>query len=150
VGDGANVTWVGLKDLYAALETAQKDADAASKEIVTQGAALIQKKAQANFEGSHRKGQPHTGGDHPNVVTGYLRRSIRMTPVTSYGAGTWGTTVGPTSVYGRRVELGFRGTDSLGRRYNQPAFPYFTPAVEEVTPDLEELAANTWRGFLMT
>lgn len=30
--------------------------------------------------------------------------------------------------YARRVELGFIGTDSLGRHYHQPPFPYMRPA----------------------
>lgn len=35
------------------------------------------------------------------------------------------------TVYGRRNELGFHGTDSLGRVYQQPARPFLKPAVEE-------------------
>lgn len=34
-------------------------------------------------------------------------------------------------VYGRRQELGFHGTDKLGRVYQQPARPFLKPAVEE-------------------
>jgi hypothetical protein len=30
--------------------------------------------------------------------------------------------------YARRLELGFIGTDSLGRHYHQPPFPYMRPA----------------------
>mgnify|MGYP001292038658 CR=1 FL=1 len=33
--------------------------------------------------------------------------------------------------YARRIELGFHGTDSLGRRYNQAGQPYLRPAYEE-------------------
>lgn len=41
---------------------------------------------------------------------------------------TFSATVGTNVVYGRRVELGFVGRDSLGRRYNQAAKPYLYPA----------------------
>jgi hypothetical protein len=33
-------------------------------------------------------------------------------------------------VYSRRLELGFSGTDSAGRHYNQPPYPYLRPAYE--------------------
>jgi hypothetical protein len=32
-------------------------------------------------------------------------------------------------VYAKRIEEGFHGTDSLGRRYNQPAYPFLRPAL---------------------
>jgi len=40
--------------------------------------------------------------------------------------------VGPSVEYAARIEFGFVGEDSLGRRYNQAAHPYLTPAVEEI------------------
>ncbi|HTJ49442.1 MAG TPA: hypothetical protein VL443_08330 [Cyclobacteriaceae bacterium] len=39
--------------------------------------------------------------------------------------------IGSDSPYARRLELGFNGTDSLGRTYNNPAEPYLTPALDE-------------------
>jgi len=33
--------------------------------------------------------------------------------------------------YAKRIERGFVGRDSLGRRYNQPAQPYLRPALNE-------------------
>lgn len=33
--------------------------------------------------------------------------------------------------YAKRIEFGFHGTDSLGRKYNQAAQPYLRPAYEE-------------------
>ena len=39
--------------------------------------------------------------------------------------------VGTNVEYGRRVEMGFVGTDSLGRTYNQAPKPYLRPALEK-------------------
>ena len=66
-------------------------------------------------------------------VTGNLKRSIHVAEVTSERA-----VIGPSAVYGRRIEFGFRGTDRLGRTYNQSAHPYLRPAVEE---NREQIAA---------
>lgn len=122
--------WFGLKALYDSLADMAARADTGAKRIVAEGAVLVINKAQHNFDGSHKKGQPHVGGDKPNVVSGYLRRSIIADPIVKVGIGQYATTVGPTAVYGRRVELGFQGSK---------AYPYFGPAVREVLPDLVEL-----------
>ena len=39
--------------------------------------------------------------------------------------------VGTNVEYARRVEMGFVGTDSLGRTYNQAPNPYLRPALEK-------------------
>ena len=46
--------------------------------------------------------------------------------------------VGPTVPYGRRIELGYSGTDSKGRTYNQPPHPYLRPAYEENKNKVEQ------------
>jgi hypothetical protein len=38
-------------------------------------------------------------------------------------------TIGTDLPYGRRLEFGFTGTDSLGRNYAQPPFPHVQPAL---------------------
>lgn len=55
--------------------------------------------------------------------TGTLRRSIRAELVEP-GVVVVGTDV----AYGRRLEYGFMGTDSLGREYHQAPTPYLRPA----------------------
>ncbi len=47
--------------------------------------------------------------------------------------GRWGVVGVPQA---RRIELGFQGKDSLGRSFNQPAFPYLRPAAEIEYPKL--------------
>lgn len=59
------------------------------------------------------------------VLTGNLRRSIHVAEVTADRA-----VIGPSAEYGRIVEFGGRGVDSLGRTYNRRAHPYLRPAVE--------------------
>ena len=61
-------------------------------------------------------------------LTGNLRRSGRLDERTQGEvAVVFG---GPGAPYARRIELGFSGQDSLGRRYNQPARPYLRPAFD--------------------
>ncbi len=42
---------------------------------------------------------------------------------------------------GRRLELGFVGTDSLGRNYNQAPEPYLQPTLNENAPEVEDMFA---------
>lgn len=71
--------------------------------------------------------QNATGRPGPKVVTGRLRISITW----RLGVDALGVyaDIGSAVVYARRIELGFTGTDSLGRFYNQPAYPYLRPAL---------------------
>lgn len=71
-----------------------------------------------------------TGRPGPNVITGRLRGSITWEP----GEDERGAYVdiGTNVEYARRLELGFVGTDSLGRTYNQPPYPFLVPALNEV------------------
>lgn len=77
------------------------------------------------------------------VLTGNLRRSIH---VAGWGDGfelpTDGDTlpkppgrnvvaVGTNVIYAKRIEFGFAGADSKGRRYHQPATPFLRPALDE-------------------
>ena len=68
-----------------------------------------------------------SGRPGPNVITGAYRNSWR--PETR-GLGRGAVcTIGTELPYGRRLEFGFTGTDSLGRSYHQPPFPHVQPAL---------------------
>jgi hypothetical protein len=68
-----------------------------------------------------------SGRPGPNIVSGNLYGSIEMTQQSS----EWGeATVGTSVPYAQRLEYGFYGTDSLGRNYSQPPYPFFSRAVE--------------------
>ena len=117
--------------------------DTATREAVVLGAQVIEKTSKESFGPAHRKGTPKTS-DKPQSVTGTLRRSIHMTEVTALGGGTWQSKVAPTVIYGRRIELGFSGTDSLGRRYNQPPYPYMQPGLDKAHDSLSDIFEATW------
>lgn len=143
----AAAKWIGIPEVISAVRRIEKRVDEAGRLTTIQVAAETEARAKANFQGSHRRGKPHVGGNKPNIVSGTLRRSIMFTPPARI-AGGYSTTVGPTTVYGRRVELGFKGTDSMGRYYNQPAFPYFGPAVKEVRTRAHEIAVTNWAAAI--
>lgn len=139
-------SWTGVNEAIAAFREMDKRVDAASFVSVVQVGAEVEARAKQNFVGAHKAHERHVQNgppERPNIVTGTLRRSIRSTPIVRL-AGGYTSTVGPTTEYGRRVELGFKGTDSRGRNYAQPAFPYFGPAVKEVRVRAREIALTNW------
>lgn len=136
--------WVGLSEVQAAFTKVSAQADVAARSIVTKTAAVTEREIKNNFEGAHKKGQPHVGGDKPNVVTGTLRRSIGHERVTRTAAFTYGTRLGPRTKYARRVELG--GTDSRG--VTTGPFPYFEPGVRTARAQFSAIAATEWASFL--
>lgn len=69
---------------------------------------------------------PSAPGEPPRKVTARLFNSI-FGKVIRNGSQILGV-VGTNVVYGRRLELGFAGKDSLGRAYNQAPRPFIRPA----------------------
>ena len=105
------------------------EAAAKAHAITVKWTAALQRQVQLNASG--RPG--------PNAPTGNYRRSINRRTVkllrSSYGE------VGTNMPQGRRLEHGFSGTDSLGRNYDQPAYPHFGPAIDFVGPGYEAAMA---------
>ena len=110
-----------------------------------------------------RKGKIHKAsapGEPPAVDTGRLRGSISSNWTGSgmakgkvkspakaedgVGQPTKELTgvVGSNVVYARRMELGFVGTDSLGRTYNQAPRPYLRPALHKNEKKIKNLFKN--------
>ena len=131
--------WHGIADLEKAFVRAGVQVDAAAKANVSVAAMTLIKDAQNNFQGSHKKGEPHTGGDKPNIVTGNLRRSIMADSINHFGMGVYSTQVGPTMKYGRRVELGLAPTG---------AYPYFGPAAAVLRREMAAIATANWARFI--
>lgn len=131
--------FVGYSEVQAALDRLMVKTDLATRQVVARSAALLEKEAKSNFSGSHKRGEPHVGGTEPNVVSGDLRRSITATPVARTGVASYAATVGPTTVYGRRVELGWNGS---------AGYPYFTPAVKSARAKFGALAREIWAAVL--
>jgi hypothetical protein len=71
-----------------------------------------------------------SGRPGPNIVSGNLYGSIQVDHTLGDVDGWGAATVYTNVVYARRLELGFNGSDALGRVYNQPPYPFFGRAVE--------------------
>ncbi|MDJ0383212.1 HK97 gp10 family phage protein [Streptomyces sp. G-G2] len=76
--------------------------------------------------------QRASGHPGPRVITGKYRASWQS-DVTAAGP-VFIAEIGSDAPQARRLEYGFVGTDSLGRRYAQPPFPHVGPAVEASGP----------------
>ena len=80
-----------------------------------------------------------SGRPGPRVVTGNYRRSWNTQKVigsdNAYSVGT-------NAPQGRRLEFGFSAADSLGRVYDQPAFPHVEPAFLEVEDQMVEIIGS--------
>ena len=76
---------------------------------------------------------PSAEGESPKVVTGTLRANVGTQVVTTNTKviGRYGIKQGAADKYGRRLELGMVGKDSLGRMVNQGERPYLRPVVPE-------------------
>lgn len=132
--DGIKITMVGLDDTTTSFEKAAKNVT--GKQLmdgVISGTLLIQNRAKQlihKVTGNAMRSL-HIGG-YGNLSPGFN---------TSEGYSDIGGDVktdneakvemGTNIVYGPRLEFGFVGKDSLGRVYNQPAYPYLRPAFDE-------------------
>lgn len=75
-----------------------------------------------------------SGRPGPRRVTGDYQRSMSVEQ-----PGPFARSIGTNAVQARRLEYGFVGADSLGRVFDQPAYPHWGPMAEW----LEPLAAET-------
>lgn len=125
----------GVREVTAGLVNSATLAPAKAYGVVVHHAMLVQRRVQANASG--RPG--------PRSVTGDYRRSIRRRsrPVVAGGY----SDIGTDAPQGRRLEVGFVGTDSAGRRYRQRPFPHFGPALDDsADPFADGLAAAVVPG----
>jgi hypothetical protein len=79
-----------------------------------------------------RASLPRTGPPGPRLQTGNYVRSMSVT--TTLGATGPTATAGTNAPQARRLEKGFSDTDSRGRRYDQPAYAHWGPALDETAP----------------
>jgi len=135
-----DLNW-NTKAFEKSLEKIVELTDSAAQQLIYWGGMELIRAAQENFEGFHAKGQPRVpnSNNFPNVVTGQLRRSISMDSVTRLGVANYAAVVAPRMVYGRRVELGYKGSNG---------YPYFTPAYNKVIPALNVMAKLAWSQIL--
>lgn len=110
----------GARDVIKDFITSGAKTDDAVNKVVKHYGHLLATKVKAKASG--RPG--------PNAPTGDYRRSI--TAQFSREGSKSIAIIGTNAVQGRRLEFGFNGVDSLGRHYNQPPYPHFGPAFDEI------------------
>lgn len=86
--------------------------------------------------------------------TGQLAESVMLSP-TAIGLTIGGTAIRDVETdepYAWRMERGFFGTDSLGRRYSDMPHPYAQPAIDQTRPEAfalyEAAIIAAWEGIL--
>lgn len=79
-----------------------------------------------------------SGRPGPRMITGDYNRSITL--IITATAGSISASIGTNSPQGPRLEYGFAsgispqgGVDILGRHFEQPPFPHFGPAFDQVS-----------------
>lgn len=128
----------GWDELAAALDSLALKVETATEAAIKLGGEAV----RASIIGQ-MNGRPG-----PNVITGALRRSVMVGTPTQEGPGVWSLTVAPTTVYARRIELGFDAADSLGRVYHQLPYPYVKPGVTQVVDKLGGVLFAAWSTAL--
>jgi hypothetical protein len=127
----------GGAEVVADLRAVAAEVDAGLRELERAGGRDLVRAIQRNANtGIHEEGEPHTPGTGPgpNVVTGDYVLSWQV----EYGPE--GATVYTDAPQADRLEYGFHAVDSLGRRFDQPAYPHIQPAVDEVEAGMESKA----------
>ena len=116
--------------------------DAANERIVDRGGKIIANNAKLRFRDGG--GAPTPG--KPTRRTGQTQNSY-TTDKTAMGESAWKSETGPTVKWGRRLELGFHGVDSLGRDYSnpgQPPYPSLKPGLMASRTELDGMVHEVW------
>lgn len=129
-GPGLQVEAFGIGVVAASFTTASRILEARTSASVAHWGHMLETRIKRNASG--RPG--------PNAPTGNYRRSWNTR--LSRQNGLRMASVGTNMPQAQRLEYGFHGTDSLGRHYDQPAYPHVGPAVDSITP---EFAADLQR-----
>lgn len=87
-----------------------------------------------------------SGRPGPNVITGAFRGGITLE--VERGPGHAQAEVSSDAPQANRLEFGFNGVDSLGRRYNQPPYPSFGPGFDAASPGFEAAVLAMVRAVL--
>jgi len=119
----------GFESLEDALQRLIDHADEAAKAAAKASGAVLIRGVQLELSrSSHPAGTPTPSppGSPPSLISGQLRRSVKMTRLEPTGNGQWTATVGGTTVYARIQELG--GWAGKGHKSHLPPRPYVAPA----------------------
>lgn len=118
----------GEREFNAALDAMVARVEAAAARTAVDSALIVQAESQ----------RVASSGifEHP---TGTTKRSVHTEPGVT-GTGAYSAKVGPSTVYSRRLELGFDGSDVLGRVYHQQPRPFMAPGRRAAIPAIDRLA----------
>lgn len=149
----AGVVGMSLEGMDAFMAAVDKIVDAANeggRRGANNAAQLVASRTKSKLTWTtHKKGEPTESqpGEPPALVTGTLRRSVKVVPAVPLGAGAWQAQVGPTAVYARIQELGGRlGANPRHGMWRSPATlpprPYLAPSVAELVS-----GGQLWAAF---
>jgi len=134
---------VNVDEVLRGYDLAGVNVRRALSKAVGRTAALMQARVRKNAStGYHERrkikyrGHIPGTGPGPNVDTGNYKRSIQT--VRGFENGFPSAIVGTNAPQARRLEYGFRGTDSAGRNYDQPPYPHWEPAVKALEGTFEQ------------
>lgn len=138
-------TFLGIPEFGAALNAWAERASIAARQATASGGHAIEAKVKRKLTTySHPAGTPTPSppGEPPALVTGQMRRSVRVSTPAQVAPGTWETRTGPSVIYGRIQELGGRA----GRGSVLPARPYLAPSVAELlsSGELFRIMRDAW------
>ena len=131
----ARVEIKGSRQTMDALNKVAFQFDEAMKRVVEKGTILVANEAKKQFNPPDKL---PARLPRPTQRTGNLRNSIHTTKAREVSPGRFSASVGPTTVYGRRVELGYPGGVGPGHQMTRK-FPYMAPGFNNARPKLLEL-----------
>jgi len=147
-----NVSFPDLPEFRRALAAMVMRVERATGPATRAGAEHIVESIHKHMDGPM---PPKPAGFPPARRTGNLFDSIRMRTVGGgVGRGRWNYEIYADTAqapYARRIEFGFHGTDVLGRKYNQPPYPYFYPGVRDAIADgtIMKTYLEGWGGAIL-
>jgi hypothetical protein len=133
----------GIENFDTAIQSMSARVDRGALDFVKQGQQVVAKYAKEMFIGGEEAAATDTWRSDawplPTRRSGALQASIGTTVIVEKtGPGSYSSSSGPTTVYARRIELGYHGT---GRwpHYSTRPFPFMKPGLEKSQPDLDAL-----------
>lgn len=134
-----SVIVTGVPEFRDAMLAGVERVQAAAEQFVRRGGNLVASKAKRHFAtGDSTPEWRSSTFPVPSRRSGNLQASIRTTDVVEMSPGVWMSRTGPTTVYGRRIELGYTGVGKWPSFTTRP-FPFLRPGLEDAGPELDEL-----------
>ena len=145
----------GVREAQDSFKALEARIEMAMYNTTRESTHLVEKAAKENFQSRKGGRKDPAEPPRPTLRTGNLRNSIHSTTPVRHGFASYSGKVGPTVIYGRRVELGFNGmvsgyTTKKGTVV-QPymahtrEFPYLRPAFEDNRDNIQAIWANNVR-----